>query len=233
MIRLLVALSSILILGLAGCDITSPAIVDDTPPLQVNLASSNFTTSNPLPVGVDNVTIKAMAEDGSIIVLSADNLTSALIAMDHSHHEIHEGDSFSVYDVNDITGSGNRTLTIYTPDASMGYVHLIFDVETEVEANFELYEGSILSNNGTSITAYNRNRTSGNTAFTIVEYTPTIVSLGTLLAERHWGSGRGVGGSDRGTDEWILKSNTRYLIRVTNSVVTANHYSMKLVWYLE
>lgn len=222
-----------LALTLVGCDTTNPAVVDDSPPIQVNLASSNFTTVSPLPVGVDNVTIKAKNEAGSIIVLRADNLTGALISITQSHHEIHIGESFSLYDVNDIAGSGNRTLTIYTPNASMGYVHLVFDVESEAEADFELYEGSVLSNNGTALTPYNRNRTSSNTALTVIEHTPTITSLGTLLAQRHWGSGRGVGGGDRGTDEWILQANTRYLIRVTNSVASANHYSLKMVWYLE
>lgn len=34
----------------------------------------------------------------------------------------------------------------------------------------------------------------------------------------------------RESDEWILKSNTKYLIRVTNSVINAN-VDLKLTWY--
>ena len=45
------------------------------------------------------------------------------------------------------------------------------------------------------------------------------------------GSGKAIGGGDRGTHEFILKPATKYLFRVTNSTASDNYMSVILDWY--
>jgi hypothetical protein len=65
-----------------------------------------------------------------------------------------------------------------------------------------------------------------------VFHTPTVGATGTtVIREWHIGSGRSVGGGDRATQEFILKQNTKYLIRINNQTTNNNYMALKLSWY--
>ena len=85
------------------------------------------------------------------------------------------------------------------------------------KAHFYLYENPTVSDAGTAVTAYNRNRNSATVATTAITHTPTFSATGTVpVLEMHLGSGKSVGGSERGQEEIILKQNEQYLIKIAS-----------------
>jgi hypothetical protein len=202
--------------------------------LIVGLALSGCSASEAVSVNVTNpqvlnpVVIQGVSEIGTNTTLRVDNLTSVLVILPYTHYELHTGDVFSYCAVANMTGNGNATYLLITPNSS---IHIQFDVNTEAEASFEFYEGANTSNHGTPQTAINRARTSNITAQSLIYLTPSLTSLGTLLCERHWGSGKGVGGGASITEEWMLKPNTMYVIRVINKTVTPQWASVEASWY--
>lgn len=181
---------------------------------------------HPLPVTVNNT------PSVNIYGVETDNVSEALTVIDVSHKEVHEGNMFSVCNVTDLASGANVSMLFVTPNLTKS-PHIVFDVETEAEAEFKIYESSNASVNGTALTPVNHNRVSANIAATKVFLDPTITNYGTLLCIRHWGSGHGVGGGDRSTNEWILKPNTNYVIVITNFTTQANHATVIAEWYLE
>lgn len=93
-----------------------------------------------------------------------------------------------------------------------------------------VYEG-ITSTEGTGITEFNRNRNSATEATCVVVHTPTVSNTGTLLRTKHFGTGKTAGVETHENDEWVLKQNTKYLIRLTNATTSANYCTLVLNWY--
>lgn len=175
--------------------------------------------------------MRASAKDSTLQAhLPLDEITGALITTTHPHNEIHKGEMFVYCEVTDLAQDAQRDVLISTGDR---YVHIVNTTVTEAEAEYPFFEGVTASNNGTGVTAYNRNRNSLTTPTNSLFHTPTISNTGTTLCMKHWGSGKGSGGDDRGVNEWVLKPNTKYLIRITNFSQTANHTTIELEWYEE
>jgi hypothetical protein len=159
-----------------------------------------------------------------------DATTHSRNVIDYAHHEVHDGSSFGVcYDADKTIGQAVEILLV-TPDTTK-WAHMTYSVENESEMAFALYEGTTTSNNGTSITAYNRDRNSATAATTLAYHTPTITGDGTAIFAWHSGSGRGTPGTggDRGIIERILKQNTKYLFRMT--ATAAGWIAIKIDWY--
>ena len=108
-------------------------------------------------------------------------------------------------------------LLFVTPDSTI-YAHWTLTAQTTGAAIVQIFEGTTASSNGTAVTRLNRNRNSTNTSTTLAFHTPTITADGTKMSEKYLGSegfkestGQGV----RGDSEFILKRNTKYLVRCT------------------
>ena len=166
--------------------------------------------------------------------LSEDPTVDALVTIDTSHHEIHEGEMFSYTEVNDLSNGAIRNILIVT---AAKQDHLFITITSESECGFKFYEAATASNNGTGVSDYNRNRPLAATLapVTLLFHTPTVAggAEGTLLFSTHWGSGKGVGGQGRTYEEWILKPSTKYLLRITNETASANQVAIDLQWYEE
>lgn len=159
-----------------------------------------------------------------------DPSTGVFLDIDYTHHEIHEGYMFSYSEVTDVANSANRDLLIITPD-NLHQIHIVIKVETEAEAGIFCYEDTDTLSDGTPVTAFNRNRNSNRLPEADIYHSPTINSNGTLISTYHWGGGKSFGGEERTLNEWVLASNTKYLIRVTNFTVSDNQIAIALVWY--
>jgi len=207
-----IILASILLVSLTACSAADA--------VSVNVSNQ----VNPIGIhGVDQL--------GNNITIAVDNATDALIMIQETHSQIHEGDMFSYCNTTDIANSGNFTILFVTPNNGLG-THIVFVVETEAEAGFQIWESANVSANGTmDMHIVNRNRTSANLSAVMIYNTPTLNSLGSMICDKHWGTGKGVGGEDRAAEEWLLKPNTKYIIRVTNFTTSANYASTELIWY--
>lgn len=87
---------------------------------------------------------------------------------------------------------------------------------------------------GNAMTAYNRNRNSSAAPTVVIANTPTVGATGTtIIIEEHWD--QRISGitkvGNRGLQEFILKRNEEYLIRITNETALNNQVSVILNWY--
>ena len=172
--------------------------------------------------------VMVVDSDGNIIAIDA--ATRAIATIEWEHYQIHEGKTFTVLEVTDLGNGAVRDILGVTPDTTE-WAHLVWEIEHELETSIQFYQDTTYSDNGTAISSINRNGNSTNIATTLVYHSPTITNVGTLIGTIQQGSGKKAGGSDRLANEFILKQNTAYLIRITNLTANNNLIFMKLNWY--
>lgn len=179
-----------------------------------------------------------MAERTRISDRHIDKGTRHLINVDHSHHEIHDGDRYLLTDISILGDGDEREIYILTPSGST-LPHFAFDVKSVYETEVKLFEGSTRTYvAGNALSPINRNRISSNTSLLTMCHTPVSGSNGSLLLHEHWGidsapgnQGGGLGGEGTGTrNEFVFKSSTVYLIKVISGTA-ANKISIIMDWY--
>ena len=177
--------------------------------------------------------------DGSLVVTlkdssgaePIDSTTRSLKTVDYAHNEIHSGSAFSYTDYASIKtgGTSTRDILVVTPDTTK-WAHMRLSMMASQEVNGILYEGATTSSDGTGVTEVNRNRNSATAATVAVYHTPTVTGTGTAIDNMHIGSGR-VGGGGGHENEFVLKQNTKYLIRVTAESATDTDVNVRVFWY--
>ena len=163
-----------------------------------------------------------------------DSTTGAAKTITYPHHEIHDGSSFVISDVQNLD-----TTTAYwmitTPDSTK-YSHVIFDVTCTGEFTLTITEGADRTGT-TALTAINRRRIGTPTAATLVMHrgysggtTNGATTIFTMRDGATGVSGKTIsGGGARGMNEFILKPNTKYIIAVTT--YADSWVSGHLDWY--
>lgn len=190
-------------------------------------------------VGYNSGVTRTVATDPSNPTRTAelDNLFKVPIFIDVAHHEIHEGDSFSLF-ISDLGAADTEQVQLYfvTPNTSE-LIHIVVSTYGSGSHVLTITEGITYSAGGTAGTARNRNRNSANTsACTLKTGSDGGADLitytgGTVIWSETSGAGRLQAGSTRGIQEWILKSNTAYIIETTNSAGSPAVLDMNAVWY--
>jgi hypothetical protein len=207
--------------------------------------AGNFKTSiEELETGVSDDSNSALKvspylvdEFGSIGRMLSDNyFLGAPVVINSEHHEIHCGDSYLVSRIVDLGNGASDDILIIVPDEagsgqSQKLYHFLPRGASEAEVIWYLYEAPTVSANGTAMTAFNRNRNSAFTSDLEHYHTPTVTTVGTLISTDHAGSGRGTGGEAR-SEEFVLKNNTKYLLRVTNQTASNNYIDWHLNHYI-
>lgn len=187
-------------------------------------------------------------EGGKVMKVPFDKATGAPISIDYAHHEIHEGDCFTVIhgvaDLGAMTSPDDAiTLTFTTPNTSK-WAHLVILFNSVGGALCRLREGGSggASASG-AITCKNNDRNSSKTSGLLdiaaaagqLSYDAGLDTGGILLVDEYISGattnqnkgGGGAQGADR--FEWVLKKNTRYQVSIF-SVATAAA-SIVLHWY--
>jgi len=149
-----------------------------------------------------------------------DASTNTIQTIEYEHHEVHSGSSFVCSDLQNVDTTTFKW-QVTTPDTTK-YAHMVFDIDCTGEILVLITEGSDRTD-GTALTELNRNRVGTPTAATvIVTHTPTSGSTdGATTLVNHRSGATGVGsktvsaGSMRGSNEFVLKPNTKYVIAVT------------------
>lgn len=185
------------------------------------------------PAENTNVIIKGKT-DGYYAPVALDETSKTLQIIDFAHHEVHEGDYYSVSDT--VNCSSSTVKWQVTTANTTTYAHFVFDLTCTGEATFLVTEGSDRTN-GTALAEVNRRRVPPvSTAATVVTRTPTggTTDGATILFSRRNGI-TGVAGKSvetagaRDTSEWILAPGTKYVISVTTYADV--FVSVKLDWY--
>lgn len=167
----------------------------------------------------------------TICVSAYDTISNSIVAISHSHEEIHAQKSYTISMVSDILATNTLYCQITAPDTAIR-CHWIMGCNTSVNGiTITLYESPTTSG-GTSVTAYNRDRNSSNTATATVVHTPTVTATGTtILFSTHLDASKFGSGGERAITEWILKQNTKYLIAITADAAGTATFSGKMDWY--
>lgn len=159
-----------------------------------------------------------------------DASTETLQTISYEHHEIHSGSHYNYCDYSLNEGSGNTIEFVMTTPNTTKWAHLVFQVYSSEGATLELYEGTTGVTGGTAITPRNNNRNSSNVSdITLIKDPTTITDNGTRASGYLAGGGRTSGVVERG-NEFVLKQNTAYLVRIT-SLAVSNDISWCAEWY--
>ena len=149
------------------------------------------------------------------IRLPRDSTSGALITIDDALRRIMEGAAFHVTDSNVIANTNSRTLLVTTPNTT-ARIYFSFHVGTNVLVQYYLYENPTISNVGTDVTVYNRDRNSTTAAAMTVKHTPTVSNVGTAISQGSYVTNN-INVERVDNRLWILKANEEYLVRVTNN----------------
>lgn len=164
----------------------------------------------------NNVVGRIIITDGERIA-ELDEVDCAQITMDLAHHEVHEGNSFTVSDVDlNVQVAAPKYWLIRVPDNVE--FHMKVSVECDTGALLEFFENPTINVDGVVIPWYNNNRNSNNTTNMACFDDPTVGADGvTRLQVSRVGAGRDkkLGGAGRMQFEWILRTGEEYLIKVT------------------
>lgn len=193
-----------------------------------DLEPANFIESEKYPKSTRRISIQGLNYEAGKSGIDA--ITEALNTITYEHHEIHSGSSYTADRNVELANGATTDILLVTPDTTK-YAHFLYEFEVQAETSFTIYE-AVTATAGTAIVVTNRNRNVTNPATMTLSHTPTGITTGsTILRQHHLGAGKSLGGGVRGNHEFILKRNTKYLIRITNLTVNTNWVSIILDWY--
>jgi len=167
-----------------------------------------------------------------------DGVTDAVKTIAYEHHEIHAGDHYFVRGYQDLAITNVLDMTFLTPNTTK-WVHWIWEIATESETNWLVYEGASVTNAlTTTVTIRNSNRNSANTSGVVLKYekqadlatanADTNVGSAILLSSGISGAGKDAGRAER-TNEMIMKQNTLYCLRAI--ATAAGYINFTMEWY--
>lgn len=196
-----------------------------------NTATNTLNINNKVATAVQqtNGTQKTQIVDGEGTIANIDQ-NGAAEEITTEHHRIHRGQSFHFDDVIQLGLAGAQD---YLLTADSGVAHFGYILEGVFGVTVELFEATDKTGT-TSQTLYNRNRNSATTPTLIIHKgTSGGTTDGTRIAWRKSGSGSAGGrlsGSSSDASERILKTATKYILRIT-SAANLNDISLQFNWY--
>lgn len=169
----------------------------------------------------------------SFVPLPVDSVTGAVQTIDWEHSRIHSSKGFLLNGKHTIANGASLDVLLSNPAGNYPHLRAVTADVTGAPFSIYIYEAPTVSANGTAAPAKNLNRNSA-VAANLLTYTgPTVTTVGTELECSVIPGAKQTGGS--GTEniqmEWILKSNTLYLVRLTNNSGGSEDASIKLFWY--
>ena len=189
---------------------------------------------------------------GEVDEVRIDASTNSLQTIEYEHHEVHAGSSFNVHIKNTTAATDNhRTLLGFETPNTTKYAHLIVSAACSHAAEVFLYEDvTIDDDEGTEVTILDRNRVTDNTSTMLSFENPAVAGQATWMDETEiaganfsatrtlerfqmvaGGGPKAIGGETRGSQEWVLKPNTKYAVVVQNVGANANLHEIHMDWY--
>ncbi len=178
-----------------------------------------------------------MTQSRTSIFSLQERVTNADTVIMSEHAAIHDGVAYSAALVFDLVAAGVSYMEMVTPVT--GYVH--FRPET-IETSgplilAQLIEAPTLTTGSTAVVPLNRRRLgTPNVSSLVLKSDPTAVSGGAIIDQTLVGgtSGKSAGGGSASNNaEWVLKQDTVYAVKVTNSGTETATINIKAVWYEE
>ena len=161
--------------------------------------------------------------------LVVDDTTHTQTIGSQEEHVLNTGNLFQVSYTTDLGASESGDILVVTPNTT-AWGNIRWDLQTEKESLFYIYENPTTTDNGTLITAYNKNRNSTTTDTMFFYDTPTGVVTTDLVAISETYTCPCVRITDDIMNRWVLDQNQEYLLRVTNGTTDSCHVSLRIVW---
>lgn len=189
-------------------------------------------------MGIDQGQRKILGQHpdtGQIFPAAIDDQDGALYSIDSIHAKVHEEDLYDAgHKFIDVSSSGGTAeILLKNPAGNEAHIRNASFLPDTAPGEVEIYEGTTVSADGTSVDEVSRNRENPGGNDLSIFRGPTITSDGTQLKPFGIVGGRKIGalGEDRG-EEWALDADTNYLIRYTNlSSNIANYSWFAVAWY--
>ena len=163
------------------------------------------------------------ADIQEIIDKVLDGRDSARRMIEYAHDAVHYDNFITANDYDPsamLVDGSTRNYLIKVP--SEFELHSVIRVEAGGACDVSIYEGSVVTNDGTAILHARNNRYSNKNILTTY-LNPTISDNGTLFFRfRLFGTSSGsanqqLGGETRNGQEWVLKPNTNYVVSITSN----------------
>ena len=178
------------------------------------------------------VLIRSETADGT----QTDEITGALVTLDVVHHEVHEGEFFSVsYKTADGVPLADDATIVFAVRSATRYLHFQAFAACGGDSELEFYTGSTVQADG-ALVVPNNHKLGAGASTVAARRDPTIAAAGTLRDHVFIPGGTGgasIGGDGGQRDEWIISLNTWAFARITNRAGNAQPGSLKATWYEE
>ena len=164
-----------------------------------------------------------------------DPFSGALGVIEQEHLQIHKGNLYTLGVRTTLANGGGAAVFLgIVPAGVFPHFRNITVTSTGGPLDVDLYEAPTVAANGTPLTALNNNRNSANTHGMLLYGNPTITDDGLLLEPVLIPGGKQTGslGTDA-SNEWVLKQDTEYFIRVTNNTAGGgtSEFTINTFWY--
>lgn len=162
-----------------------------------------------------------------------DSPTAAVKSIANEHHEIHEGNKYTAGHTATAIASGATFDFLFVAPNTTKRCHLTWAwLNWNNGVTLQIYEGTTVSSNGTSLTTFNHERNSGNSATGLAFHTPTVTTVGTVCYPSIYSpAGIKMSAENRSEHEYVAKQNTKYLFRFTNDTGATANINFFFDWY--
>jgi len=166
-----------------------------------------------------------------------DDYAHAVSVINTAHRHVHDGFFFHMSGRTSLGIGATYNMLISVPAGCYPHFQdIIFNIG-DSPGDIFVFEGTTTSADGTPVTAFNRNRNSANTPSLQVFHTPTITGDGSQIHDRYIVDNGGLGSNQIGVyrsaqgEEWVLKPDTKYLVRYVNNSGNAIILGFEGAWY--
>ena len=169
-------------------------------------------------------------ENGSALYVQE----GGIMTIGYEHNQVHAGVTFrACHYFSALADNGVKVIAFNT---RTNYAHLVAAVALSGKGALLMYEAPLITNSGTTNTSINMSRpmASVKTVQGVATYGAVATNYGTYLCADYIPGGTkqaGVGGEVRQGTEWVLTTNTWYLLVVSNASGGAVDGSVNLQWY--
>ena len=157
--------------------------------------------------------------------------SGARMTIDHPHHEIHEGNHYTVSYSKALSAGSVLAVTVTTP-STVRY-HFIAALQSSLSGTFVFAQNASVSS-GSVLTVWNNDLASTNTSGSVIWGTPIVTTYGTAISTYILGTNdkhNGVGGTGESRNEFILATSSTYILYFTANA-TSTFSSISLSYYV-
>jgi hypothetical protein len=163
-----------------------------------------------------------------------DELSNALITLGFDGHKLHDAKTFLADYVDESIGSGATHAIAFKTPATSPEIHMDLGFKVLVSGDIEIFEGaSWATSTGTQLAVYNRNRNNAASSAVLEDTSGTFTASDNLIVDPNipanglsqatpihhvfsFGAQQNPFQGERGTEEFILKANTQYVVLFTS-----------------